>query len=703
MSHPHGGEVPHDWDARYAASGRLFSSEPDEALVELAGTLPPGRALDLGAGEGRNSLWLARKGWQVTAVDLSGVALARLRAQAATEHVAVDAVGADKAAAAIKQVLKRHKNLEVRETIVRTNNRGQDNGTEFFTALDNTLADVPPDRVAGAIAITDGEVHDAPPPDKMHLKAPLQVLIAGKHNARDRKLTVTNAARFAIVGHDAQIELEVDDFGSDKQSYAEVDVRVDGKNTDTRLVPTGKKTTIKVPITHGGENVIELIAKPGPAELTLENNRAVVAVNGVRDRLRVLLISGEPHAGERVWRSLLKSDPSVDLVHFTILRPPDKQDSTPITELSLIAFPTRELFDEKLDQFDLVIFDRYRDRGLLPLAYFANIARYVDQGGALLVSAGPEFANMQSIYRTPLAGVLPAQPTGQVIDKKFRPLVTAAGQAHPVTHDLKGANTQDKPPTWGSWFRVIGATKVSGETVMKGPDDSPLLVLDHVGKGRVAELLSDQAWLWARGFEGGGPDAELLRRLAHWLMKEPELEEERLSANIANGTMTIDRHTMAKTAKPVTVTAPGGKKTTVTLNEVEPGSWRGTAKADELGLYRLTDGTLSAVAAAGPLNPKEVADMRATDRIMKPLAAKSGGSVHWLVDGGVPTIRMVGPGRIAWGPDWIGLRANGAYRVTSVEQQPLLPAWIAVILLLGTVLIAWRGEGLSAIPRGNGP
>ncbi len=600
---------------------------------------------------------------------------------------------ADKAAAAILAQLKKLPGLAVRETTVETRNTGEDNGTQLFAALDNTLADVPPERVAGAIAITDGEVHDAPAPGKMRLHAPLQVLIAGQHNERDRKLTILSAARFAIVGHDAQIELEVDDFGGPAQGSADVDVRVDGVDHGSQAVPVGRKTTITVPVSHGGENVIELQAAPGPAELTLENNRAVVTVNGVRDRLRVLLISGEPHAGERVWRSLLKSDPSVDLVHFTILRPPDKQDSTPVDELSLIVFPTRQLFVEKLNQFDLVILDRYRERGILPLAYFENIAHYVENGGALLVSAGPEFVGDQSIYRTPLASVLPAQPTGDVVTGGFKPVVTPAGLAHPVTHDLPGANTATSPPSWGRWFRLIGTTKVAGATVMSGPADRPLLVLDRVGKGRVAEFLSDQAWLWARGYEGGGPDAELLRRLAHWLMKEPELEEERLSASITGGTIAIERHTMAATARPVTIIAPGGRRQIVTLTETEPGSWRATAKADELGLYRLTDGVLTAVTAAGPLNPKEVADMRATDAILAPPARASGGSVHWLADGGVPEVRRVPPEGLAWGSNWIGLRDNGAYRVTSVEQEALLPPWLALLLLLGAVLVAWRLEG----------
>jgi len=603
------------------------------------------------------------------------------------EHRSADAA---RALADIKKRLGAEKDLEIRETTVTTQTTGEDNGTQLFTALNAALADVPPERVAGAIVITDGEVHDAP--KKPAIRAPLQALIVGQRNERDRKLSVVDAARFAIVGQNADIVLRVDDFGSDAGGNADVQVRIDGRDAGIQTVPIGRKTTVHVPVAHGGENVVELEAKPGPAELTLQNNRAVVAVSGVRDRLRVLLVSGEPHAGERVWRSLLKADPSVDLVHFTILRPPDKQDFTPIDELSLIAFPTRELFVEKLDQFDLVIFDRYRERGILPLAYFENIASYVENGGALLVSAGPEFSEPTSIYRTPLSAVLPVAPTGEIVAQGYKPIVTEAGQAHPVTRDLPGANTPTSPPTWGRWFRLIGANKITGQTVMSGPNDKPLLVLDNIGKGRVAELLSDQGWLWARGFEGGGPEAELLRRLAHWLMKEPELEAEKLSASIEHGQITIERRTMADTASPVTLTFPSGKRHIVTLTKVAPGIWRATEKADELGLYRLNDATKSAVAAAGPLNPKEIADMRATDQILSPLAEQSGGSVHWLTDG-LPALRRVAANATAAGENWIGLRRNGAYRVTAVEQQPLLPPWAALLLLLGTVLLAWRMEG----------
>ena len=141
----------------------------------------------------------------------------------------------------------------------------------------------------------------------------------------------------------------------------------------------------------------------------------------MRDRLRVMLVSGEPNQGLRAWRNLLKADPSVDLVHFTILRPPNKQDSTPVRELSLIPFPTNELFDAGLGEFDLIVFDSYHRRGILPMMYLGNVVDYVVGGGAVLDAAGPAFASPLSLSGTPLGAILPGRPTGRVFREEFRP------------------------------------------------------------------------------------------------------------------------------------------------------------------------------------------------------------------------------------------------------------------------------------------
>src|SRR5215475_12661864 len=430
------------------------------------------------------------------------------------------------ARAAVVQRLQRIPGIETR-VIEAGQADGETDVTRLFSALNATLADVPPDRVAGAIFITDGRVHDLPSDTgALGFAAPVHALITGTTNEKDRRVVLVAAPRFGIVGQNQTISFRVEDEGV-PASPAEVRISRDGELLDRRTVAPGRQVDVQVQIPHAGQNIIEIEAASLEGELTPVNNRAVVSIDGVRDKLRVLLVSGEPHAGERTWRNLLKSDANVDLVHFTILRPPEKQDGTPINELSLIAFPTRELFTPRpsgrLDDFQLIIFDRYARQGVLPIAYFDNIARYVKNGGAVLVAAGPDYAGPTSIWRTPLDTVLPAEPVG-VTEKPFYAKLSDAGKRHPVTRGLEGSASE--PPHWGRFFRTVDTRNTNGAPVMTGADGKPLLLLSRFGEGRVALLLSDHIWLWARGYEGGGPHLDLLRRMSHWLMKQPDLDEE---------------------------------------------------------------------------------------------------------------------------------------------------------------------------------
>ncbi len=611
--------------------------------------------------------------------------------------VGARAAEAEEALSRIEESIRGIEAIETRIVRVEGGAGGTDEngeGTRAFAALEQALADVPRERVAGAILITDGEVHDVPKDARARgFDAPLHALIVGRKGEKDRRLTVLEAPRFGIVDEPVKLAFRIDDTGASTGIKAPVAIAIDGEETMKTEVTVGERTEVTLSLRHGGPNVVEIDVAPGPDELTLLNNRAVVVANGIRDRLRVLLVSGEPHPGERTWRNLLKADPSVDLVHFTILRPPEKLDATPINELSLIAFPTRELFVDKLDEFDLIIFDRFKRQGVLPLEYLSNIAQYVENGGALLDAAGPAFASPYSLYRTPLAAVLPAQPTGEIMLGGFKPEITATGRRHPVTADLPGGG--DTPPKWGRWFRIIDSKVDRGEVLMTGPDGRPLMVLDHAGKGRVAQVLSDQIWLWSRGFEGGGPQGELLRRLGHWLMKEPDLEEENLSAAMEGGMLSVKRRTMADRTPPATVTLPSGATKDLALEETAPGRFEGRLPANELGLYRVRQGDLNAVAAAGPLNPKEFADVRATDELLAPIVSASGGGIRWVGEnaGETPSIRAVRPDRDAVGTDWLGLRRNEQYLVLAVHQVPLLSGSVALILILGTLALAWYREG----------
>jgi len=610
------------------------------------------------------------------------------------------------ALAKLVEQAKQNPDLELR--VVRTGGDAEsfdgDGGTRLFQALDRALSDVPRRRFAGAILITDGQVHDVPkladaasggegaklatggslPP------GPIHTLLTGAPGEVDRRLVVVRAPTFGLVDKPVTVTIRVEDSESRNHDPVPVTMRRDGGAETPLAVPANEDYQLDVPIQHGGQTIVELSAAPGPRELTTINNNAVVAINGIRDRLRVLLISGEPHAGERTWRNLLKADPSVDLVHFTILRPPEKQDGTPINELSLIAFPIRELFEVKLHEFDLIIFDRYKRQNIVPRIYIQAIAKYVEDGGAVLEAAGPSFATRLSLFNSPLGEILPGEPTGKVFEQPFKPQLTEVGKRHPVTAGLDGGGAT---PNWGRWFRHIEVTARHGEVVMSGVDNEPLLLLDRVGQGRIAQLASDHIWLWSRGYDGGGPQAELLRRLAHWLMKEPALEEEDLRAEMKDGRIEVTRHSLKPDPVTVKVTDPLGEQRTIELSDAGGGRATARVPVTRPGLYRIEDGTHTALAAVGSINPKEFADVRATPLPLTPIANATGGGLFWIGSGAGPELRRVREDRSAHGRDWLALIQRRDYDVTGVEQIPLLPAAAVLLLAVGGLMLAWRREG----------
>ena len=571
-----------------------------------------------------------------------------------------------------------------------------DEGTQLFTALSQALADVPAERLAGVVMLTDGVVHDIPASvAALGLKGPLHVLVTGHPDERDRQIKLIEAPRFGIVGRDLTIRAEVMERGG--TGSATVTVRRDGEEVGRRTFPTGQPFSLTMRIEHGGPNVVEMEVEPLPGELTTINNRAVLPIEGIREKLRVLLVSGEPHQGERTWRNLLKSDANVDLVHFTILRPPEKQDGTPISELSLIAFPTRELFVQKIKDFDLIIFDRYANQSVLPSAYFDNIVRYVREGGALLIAAGPEFASSTSLARTRLASILPGEPNGRVLEQPYKAALTGTGTRHPVTRALPGSEAS--PPAWGDWLRIVSTQVKPGiQPILQGPNALPLLALSREEKGRVALLTSDHAWLWARGYQEGGPYLDLLRRLGHWLMKEPALEEEALRAQTTGRgrEVRVERQTMAESAEPVSVTGPTGSQRTLTLAQGEPGLFSATFEATELGLHTLRSGSLVAFVSVGPPNPRELADVFSDTERLKALAEGTGGSIRRLAEVGggtaVPRLQSVRSGRLA-GADWIGFRPSDSANIRGVEVYPLALGLWALVALAGAVLAMWMVEG----------
>lgn len=667
---------------------------PLAVLIVLAGVVLAGIVL---------ALWRGLRGWalrgcaglvillallspsfqQEDRSPLSDIVLL-LEDQTASQNLGNRAAQSSVAADLIAERISARENTELRRVVI--SDSDSDSGTQLLSAMTDALAQEPRGRIAGVIALSDGQIHDGDL--ATDLPAPFHLLQSGEVTDWDRRLTIRNAPAFAIIGEPVVLTLRIDDLGAAPQEGRNVplDISIDGEPAQRFNVPLGQDMELPVTLPHSGRNVIQFTSPAVDSELTDRNNTALIQINGVRDRLRVLLVSGEPHAGGRTWRNLLKSDSSVDLVHFTILRPPGKQDGVPVSELSLIAFPTRELFLEKIHDFDLIIFDRYKRRGILPTLYLENIVDYVRKGGAVLVAAGPDFASADSIYRSPLAQIIPAEPTARVLEEPYRPTVTDLGGRHPVTTDLPSDGD------WGRWLRQIDVTTTSGHVLMEGIDNRPLLILDRFEEGRVALLSSDHAWLWNRGYEGGGPQLELLRRLAHWAMKEPELEEEALTATATGQTMRILRRSLDETVPEISITAPDGTITKQLLQNTAPGQFEGTFDGPEIGLYRLENGDQSSVIGLGPAAPREFVDTIATDEILSPLMSATGGGAH-LLETGLPSIRNVREGRPATGRGWIGLTPRNAYEVRDVRLTPLMPGWLTLILASLLIVGAWMREG----------
>lgn len=583
---------------------------------------------------------------------------------------------------------------------------GGGQGTRLFEAMDHAALSL--NSPAGIFLLTDGMDHDIPdqlPPslkDATGRIIPLHLLLSAQGEETDRRLRVLSAPPYVIIGQTAHIRVQVDDLGTpDGQPVDILEHRPDGQTDVLAHTKSGQPVELDVPVTHAGITLKELTASPLKGEASLRNNSTIIRLQGVRDRLRVLLVSGVPNQGARVWRTLLKADPSVDLVHFTILRSPDTEDDTPLSDLALIPFPTHELFAQKINSFDLIILDGFRNQNILPESYLENIARYVRKGGGLLVVGGPEMTQPGTLQDTPVGSVLPAHipANDAIITQPFSPRRTALGLSHPVTQALPENGPWGRE--WGPWYRALRTDQTQGRTLLSTPSGSPLLILDQRGQGRVAMLLSDQIWLWSRGEKGGGPQAELLRRLSHWLMKEPELEEDQLDAHIEQGRLSVTRTSLTPLHDvQADIIGPDGHHSPLTLSP-EPGHqglWSGSMSlpvlSDQTGqIWTIQQGGLNTTVALPDANPLEDQDLRSTATKLSPLAGRSGGGVFWLGAGGTPAIRQVVEGHALHGSDWAGLPLHQAPLSTGSTSTAFLPGWLALVLILALMALGWWREG----------
>ena len=586
--------------------------------------------------------------------------------------------------------------------IITVNVPPDEDGTRMARSLNDALASVPSGRLGGVIALTDGQTHDVSEATAAAIPEdiPFHAMIIGDPEARDRSISAVTAPKFGVVGELANFELRVDDPGFDGER-AQIEVRLNGERKARFPITIGQTLSIPLEIERRGRNTVEMTVAPADGgELTLNNNLFIAEISGIRDRMRVLLITGEPHSGGRAWRNLLKSDPSIDLVQFTILTQPRvKSTNASERKLSLIQFPRQQLFEERLDDFDLIIFDQYQRRAIptvdgrtqltIPPRYFSNIARYVEDGGALLLAAGPAFPTVDSLFLTPLVSVLPTRPTGDITEEAFRAELNDKGRLHPITRSFDGRDDQ----IWGPWYRAIGNDPLSGNVLMEGPDGTPLFIIDRVEDGRVAMLMSDQAWLWAKGHQGGGPYREMFRRTAHWLLGEPDLDAETLTARAENQQLIVERRTLGEVPGRADVILPNGVVAEIEMIENEPGYYSGTLPLDGLGAYRLSHGDLSTIAAVGMLNPIEFAELLPTTDILTPISDVTGGVTRMIglsIDA-LPEIRRLQSGAMV-GHDWIGIRDNNAYTVTRSKRRPLAPPLVFFLAFFASLIWGWLRE-----------
>ena len=561
------------------------------------------------------------------------------------------------------------KDLDIRHIDVAS---GANDETKIFEQIEAALADVPPSQRAGTILLSDGEVTDAPSKEFLS-SSPFSVLLTGSHNDRDREIKILTAPGYGLLNETVLLKFRIEDHNMNSGGSVAITLnRPDGTSETHNVMPN---TDVEWPITvtSAGPNIFELSTDVETDEISPLNNRAIISVQGVRNRLHVLLVSGEPYPGARMWRDILKADPGIDLVHFTILRSPEKIDMTPQNQLSLIAFPFQELFQNKLKSFDLVIMDGFSLNTVLPDYYFQNIRDYVLNGGALLEIDGPAYAGDKSMFHTSLGDILPGAPNGPMIQQNFKAKITEFGKTHPVTMPLASL------PAWGSWLQQMPVTAVKGDVLMTGVNDNPLLILARTGEGRVAQLTSNQIWLWARGFDGGGPVNEFLRRVVHWLMKEPELDENAL--DIKDNADALQIRTRESTNNQIDIVKPDGKTEKVTLQKASDGWLTGSFPKTMKGIYKFSDGARIKVISSGDTTTPEYTNIITTDKNLAPFVQQSGGKLIWAED------------HENFDVSSIPIKRNHSSTLVSSKLTPLARPELLLLLALVAGLLMWWYEG----------
>jgi uncharacterized membrane protein len=515
------------------------------------------------------------------------------------------------------------------------------------------------------------------------LGAPIHAVGLGENSLRDLSIAAVLADGFAFVRTPVSIEAVIRQTGlPDRQ--VEVALERDGRPIATRgVVLRGDRSEEKIAFDwlpdHPGNFVFRISTPVLAGEALASNNSQSFTLKVIRDRVRVLHLAGRPSWDERFVRAILRRDPNVDLVSFFILRTETDEQPGNRDDLSLIPFPTFEIFEEQLRSFDLVIFQNfnYAPYGVEP--FLPSVRNYVEEGGALAMIGGDLSFASGGYGLTALRDVLPVElpatpPTLEgeadtnLSTEAFRPRLSAEGRAHPITSLL--LDPHENELRWGKLPPLEGlnrvprakpnATTLLTHPTLKGADGkpAPVLVAGETGKGRSLALLTDSAWHWGFLAAGEGDDGRAFQRFwenaIRWLVRDPALmllhiELDRLeygrnqpvaarvramhadyspapnidvSIDVAAADGNVD--TGAKALRARHVTTDGDGEAQVDIGALPPGAYRLTGRAAIDGRAVTQDETF-VVRAGGP----ELDDVAARDRVLRELAQASGGDYRF--------------------------------------------------------------------------
>ncbi|MDC3091077.1 hypothetical protein OA848_01670 [Rickettsiales bacterium] len=588
----------------------------------------------------------------------------------------------------IEEIISNTKTKEVVNKITKS--------TDIINNLENSINEYPSQRISSIFILTDGQIHDLK--DNANFEkfdVPIYFLLIGNSKIDDTKVSIISHPEFGYLDEKITIQVLANDFKADENSFLNLTIQ-NGTFSEKKLkVPNNDVKNIELKLKNHGPNFIKVTTPNRQDELSAVNNSQLINISGVRKKLRVLLISGAPYMGTRVWRNFLKSDTSVELIHMTVLRPPEKNDNTPLEELSLIPFPVKELFEEKLSNFQLVIFDNFEGKKVLTPLYFQNLINFVDKGGAILEITGPSYNSKSSLFKTEIGRILPGIPSGKLIQKEFKPQLTDLGKKHPITESLFIKNKD-----FGTWFQMNDILEIDDDSqvLLSGVNNKPLLAVKKVNDGRIAQIYSHNIWLWSkRENNQGGPYNLLIKNLAHWLMKEPTLEENKLELSFVNNSILIEKSFLRKPDPEklkITIIDPNGIKFEKTLNKSKENRYTAIINNKKDGFYLVYDGEIEKGINTSNENKRELQDFHLTDNIIKKSEISNIFSkAVWINDHNIPVFEEnINISSKEKKDKALYIKRNQNSFVEEIENKQLLNPAIILLLIIILFYFCWKKE-----------